>query len=285
MKFFRSHVLQEIETLDALRDHQRITFLTCRVDFPWDTTRALEFALFRSFCIPSISALLHRTQEFEQRAQRRYDDTDIIVSELMEHGYDSERGGAALNRMNALHGRFKIRNEDFLYVLSTFVFEPIRWNARFGWRRMTERERLAQFHFWREVGHRMNIRDIPADYGDFERFNIEYERQNYRFCESNQRVGAATRDLFMSWFPVWLRPMVRRGIYAFMDERLLEAFGFPRPSRSLRRLVEAGLRTRGQFLRLLPRRRCPVLRTEMRQPSYPQGYQIERLGPPGEWER
>jgi hypothetical protein len=42
--------------------------------------------------------------------------------------------------MNALHGRFRIANEDFLYVLSTFVFEPIRWNQRFGWRRMTEFE-------------------------------------------------------------------------------------------------------------------------------------------------
>lgn len=37
---FRSPVLPEIQTLDAVRDHQRIVFLCCRVDFPWDTTRA-----------------------------------------------------------------------------------------------------------------------------------------------------------------------------------------------------------------------------------------------------
>jgi len=35
-----------------------------------------------------------------------------------------------------LCARFQISNEDFLYVLSTFVFESIRWNARFGWRRI-----------------------------------------------------------------------------------------------------------------------------------------------------
>src|SRR5436853_6098524 len=99
MNLFTSPVLREIDALDALRDHQRITFLTCRVDFPWDTTRALEFALFRTFCVPSISALLHRTGEFEKRTQRRYDDTDIIISEMMEHGYDSDRGSAALKRM------------------------------------------------------------------------------------------------------------------------------------------------------------------------------------------
>jgi len=39
--------------------------------------------------------------------------------------------------MNQLHGRFDIANEDFLYVLSTFIFEPIRWNTRFGWRPAT----------------------------------------------------------------------------------------------------------------------------------------------------
>ena len=275
----RSPVLAEIATLDPVRDHQRITFLSCRVDFPWDTTRALEFALFRTFCVPAVSALLDKTQEFGQRAQKRYDDTDIIVSEMMEHGYDSERGRAALARMNAIHGRFKIRNDDFLYVLSTFVFEPIRWNVRFGWRRMTEPERIALFHFWREVGLRMNIRDIPADYAEFERYNVGYEREHYRFTETNHRVGVAVRELFKSWFPRWTRPLVERCIYAFMDENLLRAFGFPAPSPLLRRVVAFGLKSRARVLRLIPRRQHPLLRTAMRHPSYPKGYQIAELGP------
>src|SRR4051794_2277599 len=120
---WNSHVLKEIRSLDPEKDHQHIVFLSTRYDFPWDTTSALEFALFRTFCVPSISELLQRTGEFSRRAQKRYDDTDIIISELMEFGYDSERGKTALRRMNQLHGRFPIANDDFLYVLSTFVFE------------------------------------------------------------------------------------------------------------------------------------------------------------------
>jgi len=278
----RSPALKEIESLDPLRDHQRMVFLTCRQDFPWDTTRALEFALFRTFCVPSVSALLDRTKEFERRSQKRYDDTDIIISEIMEHGYDSERGLRAIKRMNALHGRFQISNDDFLYVLSTFVFEPIRWVDRFGWRRMTEKERLALFHFWRQVGKRMNIRDIPEDSAVFERFNIDYERQHFRFTETNHRVGLATRNLFMSWFPSFTRPLVKQVIYAMMDEPLLEAFGFPKPSKFFRRLVEQGMRARGRALRLWPRRTRPLLRTEMKHPSYPGGYRIETLGPAAE---
>ena len=277
---FGSPVLPEIERLDAVADHQRITFLSCRVDFPWDTTRALEFALFRTFCVPSISALLDMTEEFGRRAQKRYDDTDIIVSSMMEHGYDSEFGRSALKRMNSIHGRFQIGNDDFLYVLSTFIFEVIRWNERFGWRRMIEKERIALFHFWREVGIRMNIKDIPADYAEFERFNIEYERKNYRYTETNHRVGLATRDLFMSWFPGWTRPLVKQGIYAAMDERLLEAFGFPKPAPSMRKMVEGSLRLRARALRwFVPRRRRPLLRTEMKPRSYPEGYRIEQVGP------
>jgi hypothetical protein len=192
----RYAILHAIERLDPEKDHQRIIFLSTCYDFPFDTTRALEFALFRTFCVPSISTLLHRTGEFSRRSQKRYDDTDIIVSELLERGYDSERGKRALRRLNQLHGRFAIANDDFLYVLSTFVFEPIRWNEKFGWRLLCEQEQLGYFYFWREVGRRMNIRGIPAHYDVFERFNIDYEREHYRFTETNQRVGAATRELF-----------------------------------------------------------------------------------------
>ena len=102
--------LEEIRGLDPVEDHQRIVHLLTCYEFPSDTTRSLEFALFRTYCVPSISSLLHRTKEFETRPQKRYDDTDLIVSELMEWGYDSERGKRALRRMNQLHGRFEISN-------------------------------------------------------------------------------------------------------------------------------------------------------------------------------
>jgi len=276
---WRSNVLHEIQGLDPVRDHQRIVFLSCRVDFPFDTTRALEFALFRTFCVPSISALLHRTGEFEQRPQKRYDDTDILVSEMMEHGYASERGRAALRRMNQIHGRFAIANDDYLYVLSTFIYEPIRWNERFSWRRMVASERLGLFHFWGEVGRRMNLKDIPAEYDPFERFNRDYERGHYQFTEANHRVGLATRNLFLSWFPRWTHPLVRRVIHAMMDEPILAAFGFPKPSTFTRRAVELALRTRAVALRCLPHRTRPLLRTAMNHPSYPCGYRIEEIGP------
>ena len=181
--------------------------------------------------------------------------------------------------MNQIHGHFKIANEDFLYVLSTFVFEPIRWNARFGWRRMREQERLAFFYFWRAVGERMGIRDIPGDYATFKQFNITAERTRFVFTESNARIGSATRDLFASWFPAWLRPLVRRVIHAMLDEPVRQAFGFPKASPILRVTVNSAMRLRALVLRTVPKRRTPRLRTQMAHASYPQGYRLDQIGP------
>ncbi|MCC7048768.1 MAG: DUF2236 domain-containing protein [Alphaproteobacteria bacterium] len=276
----RTSILSQIERLDPERDHQRIVFLSTCFDFPFDTTRALEFALFRTFAVPSIAALLDRTGEFRHRAQKRYDDTDIVVSEMMEWGYDSERGRAALERMNFIHGHFKIANRDFLYVLSTFVYEPIRWNARFGWRPMVAAEKLAMFHFWRAVGERMGIRDLPRGYAAFEQFNRDYERQHFRRTAGGVRTGGATRALFAGWFPRPFRPLVRLSMHALMDEATLAAFAFPPPPAAARRLVLGAMELRKRLLRLLPARRKPRLRTAKRHRSYPRAYRIDQIGPP-----
>jgi hypothetical protein len=280
MRMGRFATLETIRRLDPVKDHERIVFLSTCYEFPFDTTRALEFALFRTFAVPSVSALLDRTGEFAARAQKRYDDTDILVSELMEHGYSSARGLAAVRRINQLHGRFDISNDDFRYVLSTFVYEPIRWNARYGWRLMCEQERLGMFYFWREVGRLMSIRDVPEDYAAFEHFNTEYEREHVRPAATNHRVGGATREMFVGWAPWLARPLARHAIHALMDDELLEAFEFPRPSKWFQGLVRGALRMRGGLVRWLPPRRRPRLRTEMRRSLYPTGYRIEELGPP-----
>lgn len=276
----RRTILNHILQLDPERDHQEIVYLVTFHEFPFDITRSLEFALFRTFAAPNIGGLLDRTGVFARGAQKRYDDTDLILSEMLEHGYDSERGRAAIRRLNLIHGRFSISNEDFLYVLSTFTFEPIRWVNRFGWRPMVEQEKLAQHHYWRQVGRRMNIMDIPESIDAFERYNIEYERDHFEFSEANRRVAIATRDLFLGWLlPRRLFGLGEPVIYAMLDDPLLMAFGFPKPSVKLRRLVRRLLRARAGMLRLLPERKRPKLRTGPKKPTYPKGYRIEELGP------
>lgn len=271
--------LREIRTLDPVADHRRIVYLDACFEFPWDTTRSLELALFRTFASPSVAALLDSTGEFGRAAQKRYDDTDLILSTIVEAGYDSEEGKRAIRQMNGIHGRFEISNEDFLYVLSSFVFEPIRWNARFGWRPLIETEKLATFEFWREVGRRMAIKEIPESYGELERFNEEYERRTFRRTDETGRVSSATRDMFLAWFPGLPKRFGAQAIYALMDDALLDAFGFPRPLRIVRSTVETALRTRARVVELLPPRRRPRRRTRRKTRTYGRRWEIDRLGP------
>jgi hypothetical protein len=272
-------VLREIRGLDPVKDHQRIAFLTSLHEFPWDTTRSLELALFRAFAVAKGTSLLAGTGEFTQRTQKRYDDTVLILAEILEHGYDSERGRAALRRMNQMHGRHPIPNDEFLYVLSTFVFEPIRWNARFGWRPLLRKEKLASFYFWREIARRMAIRDVPADFDTFERYYVDFARENYRFAPENRALARATRDLLLGWYlPKVLWPLGRPFVHAMMDDHLLDAVGLPHPHPAVRRLTESAVRLRGRIVRRLPPRRNPRLITQQRHPTYPSGYTIEELG-------
>ena len=104
----RHTTLDRILQLDPQRDHQEIVSLTSSYEFPFDVTRSLEFALFRTFAVPSVSELLDHTGEFQQRPQKRYDDTDLLLSALYEYGYDSERGRAALRR-KLVEGLLKLR--------------------------------------------------------------------------------------------------------------------------------------------------------------------------------
>ena len=276
----RFDILREIERLDPERDHQRIMHLSFGYEFPWDSVRALEVALYRTYCIPSISALLDRTGEFYKHAQRRYDDTAILVAEMCEWGYEDGRGKAALERMNWAHSHFTIANDDFLYVLSTFIFEPIKWIDAFGWRRLCRNERLAYYYFWREIGKRMGIRDIPPTYEAFEAWTAAYEKANFRFADTNQRIGSATRDLFASWTPSVMAPVVRYGIYALLDDDMLVSFGFPKPLPLTRPIIRRALGLRGRFIRWLPPRTAPHFFTDNPNRTHPHGYEIEKLGPP-----
>jgi hypothetical protein len=275
----RSAVLREIETLDPERDFARISYLSICFDFPWDVTHALDLALLKGSCVPSISGLQARTGEFVQRTQKRYDDTLLILAELLESGYDGERGRAAQRQMNRIHHRFPIANDDYLYILSTSVVEPIRFNARFGWRPYSETETRAYFNLWAAIGRRMGIREVPRTLAEMERYHDDYERDRFAFSPDNRANAVAMIRMFSGWYPAPLRPAVRAGIRGLLADDVLDALGLPRPSARSRRLVEAVLRLRARLLRIGPRRTRPYLHTKRRQRTYPAGYRIEELGP------
>ncbi|MCU0400772.1 MAG: DUF2236 domain-containing protein [Algoriphagus sp.] len=269
----------QITQLDPAKDHERVSFLlSCHV-FPWDLERALEFALFRTFAVPSISGLLAQTGEFEHRPRKRYDDTELILFEILEHGMNSLRGKRAIRRMNSMHGRFEISNDDFLYVLSTFIFEPIRWLEKYGYRPMTELEKQGVFKNYLELGRRMNLKDVPQTLAEFEQYNLDYEATHFQYSASNRLIADKTIDLLLGFYlPKWLFGIGRPFVFALLDEPLRAALGIRKVASWRTGLMKAGLTVHAFFHQISREPTKPVLGTRRKRPTYPEGYQIEELG-------
>ncbi|MGP4016997.1 oxygenase MpaB family protein [Saccharopolyspora sp. 5N708] len=270
--------LARILALDPDRDCEEIYRLLAEYEFPWDLTKALEFALFRTYAVPSIGRLLDRTGEFTRCAQRRYDDTVLILFEIFHWGTESERGRQALAQLGAIHGRFQISNDDYAYTLSTFVVTPVRWIERFGWRRLHPHEVRALTNAMRRLGAGMKISGIPQTYAEFERLFDDYEREHFGYDAGGRRVADATLGLFGTWYPKPLSPAVVRAARLLMEPHLLAAFGFPRIPTAARKVAELSMRARAELVRIGPVR--PDSRPALPHPlSYPDGYEIGDLGP------
>ncbi len=277
----RDHWQRRIAELDPETDFREIARILGTHEFPWDTLQALSFALFRTYAVPSIGDLLHDTGEFTQRVQKRYDDTGLLLEEILEHGLDSGRGRDAVRRVNQMHGAYDISNDDMRYVLSTFVVIPARWIDAYGYRPLTAHEKAGMTHYYRDLGRHMAIRDMPEDFAGFERLLDDYEREHFAYSVKARRVADSTLDLMTTFPPNDYAPagLVKRFSFAVMDDPLLDAFGYPRPGRTMRRLSQGALRMRGRLMARRPARREPRwVRDTGYFRSYPMGYVVERLG-------
>ncbi|MEU3884531.1 oxygenase MpaB family protein, partial [Streptomyces californicus] len=264
--------------MDPERDFHEIYRITVTREFPWDVTRALELALYRTYAVPGIGRLLDETAELTGRSQKRYDDTALLLDAVVEHGFDAEEGRTAIRRINQMHRSYDISNDDMRYVLCTFVVTPKRWLDDFGWRRLCCHELRAFAAYYRALGTRMGIKDLPESYEDFERTLDAYEDEHFGWDPGARRVSDATLGLMASWYPAPLAPLVRGASLALLDDALLKAFRYPRPGPVARGVTRGALRLRARAVRLMPPRRKPhYARQNPEIKGYPGGYELPEL--------
>ncbi|MFJ2742972.1 oxygenase MpaB family protein [Streptomyces sp. NPDC087440] len=270
--------LQQIRRLDPEQDFLRIYRLMSTHEFPWDFTRALELALYRTYAVPSIGRLLAETAELTDRPQKRYDDTALLLDTVVEHGFTSAEGRTAVQRINRMHRSYDISNDDMRYVLCTFVVTPKRWIDAYGWRRLCDHELRASAAYYRTLGAHLGIMELPTTYEDFERCLDSYEAERFGWDEGARKVSDATLDLMSSWYGP-LAPLARGASLALLDDSLLRAFRYERPRPAARAVARGALRLRGRAVRLLPPRRAPHYARQNREiKGYPNGYEIAALG-------
>jgi hypothetical protein len=270
--------LRHIQSLNPAHDHELIYQLSTRYEFPWDYNQGIAIAFLRDYGVPSISRLLDETGQFANDGQKRYDDTVLFGYEGARDGLDSPHGRHTIRRLNRIHGRFDISNDDFRYVLATLVVGPVRWIGEYGWRPLCEQEIRSFVMSNIRLGQLMGIKDLPGDYAGFERLLTDTERERFRFDPANRRVAEATLRIFANWFPRPVRGLAVASVVALLDEPLRTALGLAPVSPLLRKSLRAMLKLRGKALRWFPPR--PDSRPYLPKPrTYPFGWSVDQLGP------
>ncbi|MCH2209197.1 MAG: hypothetical protein MK132_25490 [Lentisphaerales bacterium] len=279
MKIAQVDRKEKLSTIEVEKDHQDVVHILVGYEFSWDFQRSLEIALMRTFASPSISKLLNATGEFKTRGQKRYDDTGLLVAEFMKHGYDSERGKAAIQRMNELHGRYNISNEDFLFVLSTFVLDPIDWISKYGRRSLSKEECQSLFLFWQNIGVLMHLKDIPESLQELRVFSEAYKKQKCLYASTNRQVVDSVLIVLKDWFPIGCKWMVQPAVNALIDDTMRTSFGFGKHSKCLRLILETLLKTRGFILACFPKRKASSFFCDKASRTYgANSYEINDLG-------
>ena len=252
-------------TSDAFRIQQLISEL----EFPFTYEKGLQFALFRTYGIPSISKLLVQTTQLSNKATatKRYADTTVLIIDFTAYPPGGDRATEALARMNYIHGLYiksgKISNDDLLYTLSLFTWEPVRWINRHEWRQVEDFERCAFGTFWKSVGDAMRIDYCVLKSGsegwvdglqwmeELAEWAEEYEKAHMEPQLDNFMTAEETVAVLLYPVPSWGKAFGKQVVTVLMDERLRKAIMYEKPPQWLVTLTLLILDLRKYTLRYL----------------------------------
>ena len=218
-----------------------------------------QWALLKTYTVASGTELLVQTRQLTSPSTvgKRAEDTSIILTEFLVGSIDSDRGSKALAKMNWLHRRYgtKIKQPELLHTLAMFVLEPIRWLAKYEWRPLTELEKVAIFVYWKEIGNRMGIKNIPDSLEELEAWTEVYEETNVYFTENNKRCADATMGLFLRNVSMFLRGFAQHAAVSLFEEKSRLALGYEAPPRWIAGLIATFFQARKFAIRhlFLPR--------------------------------
>jgi hypothetical protein len=222
-------------------DAQAILRDLTEMEFPKVMGLSIIFALFKTYGIPSVSALLVATGQLasSETASKRTADTGVLLLEFALNKPSSERTIKAISRMNYLHARYqksgKIKNVDMLYTLSLFALEPVRWIHKYEWRDLTDVERCASGTFWKAMGDVMLISfdDLPSGstgwidglhwLEDLETWSLKYEAANMIPAATNNQLAESHLEVLFLNVPTWLNEVGKKVVAVFLGERLRQA--------------------------------------------------------------
>jgi uncharacterized protein (DUF2236 family) len=276
----RAARLAMLESLDPRHDHREIFRRSAMSDLAWEMRFGWNLAFYRAFAVPRMAELLVRTGEMTGRPVKRAYDTGLVMYELFEHGVDHPRGREVIRRLNRMHHRWDIADDDYRYVLAAFAVVPERFVAAHGWRPFGDVEREAAYLVMREIGAGMAIPDIPGSFAGLAAYLDDYESREVRHSAAAEELMAVTLRFAAARLPGPLRPRAAEVTGAFLDARLRAALGLPEPRATTRALLSTAFAARRAVVRRTPPA-AGWFTAGMPNAAYPEGYALADLGPDG----
>ncbi|KAJ5627721.1 hypothetical protein N7490_009949 [Penicillium lividum] len=263
------------ESMAKMTDEEayEIQLVVGQLEFPFMFVKALQFALFRTYGIPSISGVLTKTSQFSnpETSLKRYNDTTALVNEMVANSPTSLRAFNSLARTRFLHSGYRasgtILDSDMLYTLALFALEPIKFINKFEWRTLCDLERCAIGTFWKSVGDALGIPfdELPSGKTGFkdglhwleevEAWSQEYEARFMVPDVKNRETADQTMEILVYMVPKVLHPVGFQFVSFMMDDRLRKAMMYDAPPPFLEKVFASVLNVRKLFLRyfVLPR--------------------------------
>ncbi|KAE8309857.1 hypothetical protein BDV41DRAFT_418081 [Aspergillus transmontanensis] len=240
-----------------------------QLEFPFLYVKALQFALFRTYGIPTISGLLTKTSQFSnpETSYKRYADTSALVQEFMGNAPSSKRTITAIARTRWLHNGYrtsgKISENDMLYTLGLFALEPIRFIEKYEWRKLTDLEKCAIGTFWKSVGdglaisyeafpsHKTGFRDGLQWLEEITAWSEEYEAKYMVPHATNRETADQTTAVLLYMVPKPFQQIGLHFVSFMMDDRLRRAMLYDPPPASYAKLFSSLLSVRRFVIRYL----------------------------------
>ncbi|EED24148.1 conserved hypothetical protein [Talaromyces stipitatus ATCC 10500] len=257
-----------------------------QLEFPFTVEKSLQFALFRTYGIPTISKTLMKTKQFSNslNSGKRYVDTCVLIGEFIVHSPASVRSRLGLSRTKYLHQGYRnsgsVREEDMLYTLSLFATEPIRFINLYEWRTATELERCAMGVFWKSVGDALGIdysaflpsakaAAMAAEEGNAASGTVngfidgihwldeitawaqEYEKKAMVPAQTNRDTADQTTAILTYALPRPFKFLGNWFVSSMMDDRLRHAMIYPCAPYIAEKMISLAFETRKFFIRNL----------------------------------
>lgn len=228
-------ISEKIDSLDTEKDFAQIVdlMMNWRDNSPFLHHTLYTIAFIRQVADPEVADIVYRNGggRIIKAAYERANETMQFFGNWYKNGPDSANGMGSIEKMNAIHKNFNISNQQYLYTLATLVVLGNRFKKLVGLKENPANEKKAFTEFWKVVGRRMHLTEIPETYEEFDTFYDEYEKANFNPSEVGLHCCEALIDEFTSrWFAD--KPKSgRRFLLAHFDDTLRAIYPLEYPNK------------------------------------------------------